>query len=1115
MRPPAIAAVFLGLFLAAGARGDDREINRPMPRGAREWAGAHDLPGGFPSEALPSSYRAQEFPSVLRDPLRPPGPDGVLWRRLLARHPGVSARQLLARAPVPYGDRRAAQVDTVHVLVLRVDFLKDGGGAGSTTAAGRFDLTPRDSAATTVDPPPHNRTFFDRHMEALRRFYQKQSGGQLALVWDIYPTDPDSAYHLSDTADYGPWILSHGDEAILRLAEKLVRDAIAVADTSADPPEFRRYESFLLFHAGTDFQGDVKQDTAYDIPSFNVFLADPLAVQDSTYFITQGIMVVPETVSQDGYTSALNGVLAHEFGHQLGFFDLYDVLNFAPMVGMFSLMDSGENLYGTVYDSLASETLFVRGAIPASVDPWQKMLFFPDGVRPFWVTADSEFVLPPVELHHDLALVPIGGQGVVEDPAGAPLIGSEYYILENRPYDLNGDGTVILQADSLTGVFLGPENIPREATDAAGAPPDTLGFYEDDYLLPGSGVLIWHVDNAAIEAAFNYCYGCVNIFRERRGVNVEEADGIEDLGDIYSVEWTGGRFDYWFQGGFARFGPDTDPGTHSTAGGWTGIQVAVLDSARAEMRVAVQRGGRRAGWPRFVGGPLGPESISPADLDGDGLPEILSAGGPLLMAFEPDGRPYPQADADGTIARAESLWLPGVCVVPAFVDATGEPSTLLSATTPTHVVAWDAQRNLRMAYPESDAGLALRFTTPPLGLDSVLVVGGDDGRLRGLLPGAANVLLWRTSPPGYPVRTIAAGDVRGDGSTALVWGNEGGEVWLAEGSQATGFRPVPGWPQRLNGFETSPVAWVLIQEGREGEEGLVVALNERGTLELLSPAGEPLEGWPRSVDAMPAGAPAIGDPDGDGILEYAVTSRDGRVSLFSRAGASEDHWPRSVWHPDVTPYGPVSVGPLFADVTGDGTPELLQGSGDGTIHALGGGGEEVAGWPRAVGYGVTTGPILAATGEGGALQLLVADASGFASLLLPDLAPRAMGAGEMWRADTGPERRHVYRRAWLPSPAATVELLDPNHVFFTPNPVVGPRGALRVRMGQPGSLRLRLYDTRGRRAWEGSYRPDDIQEEVVWPLDLKDVAPGLYVARIVAEGGGQEVRLLRKLAIVR
>ncbi len=40
---------------------------------------------------------------------------------------------------------------------------------------------------------------------------------------------------------------------------------------SAAPPDFRKYESFLLFHSGADFQGDIGRNSAFDIPSFNIF----------------------------------------------------------------------------------------------------------------------------------------------------------------------------------------------------------------------------------------------------------------------------------------------------------------------------------------------------------------------------------------------------------------------------------------------------------------------------------------------------------------------------------------------------------------------------------------------------------------------------------------------------------------------------------------------------------------------------------------------------------------------------------------------------------------------------------------------------------------------------
>lgn len=1124
----AVAALALCASPFPAAAASDEQIDRPLALRRAEGllkpsAGAAFAPGGRPSD-----FRPREFPRRLWDPRRSPEPDGVLWRRLRAQDPAFDARAFVSPSPMELRGRLRAEraaVDTVRVLVLRVDFLSDGAGARSTTPDGRFDM--RDSTGLIADPPPHGRSFYASHMEALRRYYWRQSGGTLHLEVDIFPAEEDSAYHLADTADYGPWEVSNSEE-ILALAERFVRDSFAAADTSASPPDFRRYESFLLFHAGTDLQGDINRDSPYDIPSFNVFLADPVCVQDSTFFIDL-IMVMPESVSQDGYTAALNGVLAHEYGHQLGFFDLYNVLDFSPMVGMFSLMDSGEQLYGTVAaDSTGEEVVYVRGAIPASLDPWHKLIFFPGGVRADWVTRNRRVTLPAVQTRNDLALIPIGGQWLeyLEELPGwwAPWYASEYFILENRPYDLNGDGTVILETDPATGVFLGPGNVEPDSARAR-AEGDSLGAYEQDYLLPGNGILVWHVDNAAIQAIWNTCYGCINVDRSRRGVDVEEADGIEDLGDLYSVEWTGGQFDYWFQGGYTTFGPETRPDTRSGAGGATGIQVVVVDSAAVSMQASVRLGFVRDGWPVYLGDPLADESVNIVDLDGEGTPDIFVAGGRdvldrygrEVLALWPDGGGYPYADASGHFALVDSTLLPGIAAHTAFVPARGSPLRLLAAATGTRVHAWDAYGAERLRYPGGTEALpALRFTTPPTLLDSVLVIGDSEGRVRGLLPGEENPLLWRTPAGGAGVTALAAGDLTGDGGVTLAWGDEIGAIHVASGSGRGGFTPAEGWPQRLGArAEGEGISSLLLIEGPAGEEGSLLALDRAGRIALFGGDGTLREGWPRRLSGSPAGPAVAGDPDGDGALEILVTTVAGTIHCLQLQGHEEMRWPRSVWHPDVGAFARVSSSPVLVDLTGDGRPEILQGSGDGTLHAYDAAGDELPGWPYAAGYPILAGPYPAVLGEEGTLELLAVDATGFGTVLDLGLPARSAGPGEMWRSDGGPARTHAYARAFLPEPTHERGLIDVETLVFAPNPVRGERGCLRFRMGQPGELRLALYDTSGQRVWEGTRAPDSLVEETIWDLGLEDLASGLYVARLTIEGGGETVRLTRKLAIVR
>ncbi len=1121
----ALLGALVTIAPASADGGGDEVIQRPMRFPARA-AGAGA--GGLWTPArTPSEFEPREFPSVLRDPSLPDEPDGLLWRRMRETRPDFDpldwAVPSRARWEALAAERAAlgrAEPDTFRCLAIRVDFLEDSAGEGSTTPDGRFDLRHPDSARVAVDPPPHNRDYFDAHMEGVARYYYKISGGTLVLDWDIYPTEQDSAYHLSDTADYGPWVLSYGDEDILSKAERLVRDSFAAADSAEDAPDFRSYDSFLLFHSGTDFQGDINRNTPYDIPSFNIQLAtgSEIAVQDSTFLIDL-ILVVPETVSQDGFLGALNGVLTHEYGHQLGFYDMYNVLNFYPMVGMFSIQDSGDQLYGQVWDPYRETEVFVRGAIPASLDPWQKLVFFRDGVNARWIEESGTYELPAVEIQNDLLLVPVGTPDppvTEDDEPPLHLISSDIFILENRQYDLNGDGTVFLEADSATGVILGPRNVPEDMLAELGfEEPDTLGQYEIDYLLPGGGILIWHLDSQSLADAFNTCYGCVNIFFDRQAVDVEEADGIPDLGDVYSVEWTGGALDYWSQETYSRFAPDTDPNTSAGGGAYTGIAFDVLDSSRVSMRVEIDVGYKRPGWPVFAEAVPGPESIETMDVDGDERPEVFIAGGTRFQIV----------DANGAVraAQVDSLLLPGVAVRELFHGADGAEGPLACAATGLRVYGWDpVGGELVVRYPGgAEVFPSLRFTTPPMVLDSVVVIGDSQGRVRGLLPGAAGETraIWRTAAPGHAVTALAADPVGPGGTSVLAWGTELGEVYLAGGSQRGGYAVLPGWPVRIGEEGWGGIAGLRLIESPDGAVASIVAVAGDGTLGLWGPGGEVLHGWPVALGAPPAGPPAIGDPDADGHLELVCTDVLGEVHVLDLRGRVEAGWPRSVWHPDTARRKRVRSGPILIDLhpagARDGRPEIVQADGHGALHAMDFHTGEIEGWPRAAGYAVSGGPLVRPLADDGGLQWVAGDIGGYVTVLKSEYAGRSIEPGESWGPHCDGGHTGLYPASLIPEPVGYASLIDAGALLFTPNPVVGDEGLLRVRMGRAGSLTVRLYDTSGHEVWREVFHPEAGEQGDVLALDLRDVAPGLYVAKVIARAENEERSVLRKVAVVR
>ncbi len=1118
---PALFALVILITGVSYGQDDDLIINRPM-RMAPE--GTENLGNGsiaFSGAGRPSEYIPRDFPDVISDPRLPNQPDGILWRRLMAKDPTLDPIELLTQSPeqlrsyLAKASAQEAETDTVHILVMRVDFLLDSAGDQSSTETGAFDLRHPDSARVPIDPPPHNKAHFNAHMEAMRLYWEKQTNGALHLDWDIYPAEEDSAYHLSDTGDYGPWWMSGFDIDILNLAERFVNDSFAVADTSADPPDFRKYESFIIIHAGPDFQGDIHRNTPYDIPSFNVRLADPVAVQDSTFFITL-IDVMPEHVVQDGFLGAINGVLTHEFGHQLGFYDLYNVYNFVPQVGMFSLHDSGDNLYGTVWDPYEETEVYVRGAIPASLDPWQKMIFFPEGITPQWITEDQQIELPAVQLRNDLALVPIGGQGLGESGSvdRAYQIASEYFIVEHRPYDINGDNTVYLKADSLTGVIMGPRNVPDEDRASEGLPPDTLGRFEQDFLLPGSGILIWHIDNVAVRDASYQCNGCVNVFDDHKAIDVEEADGIQDMGDRYSVQWTGGMHDYWHKGAYSRFGPDTVPSSAAASGAASGISIEVLDSTLVTlnsgdpgMKVQFERGFARPGWPRYAGYPVGNGGLSVSNLGSTGEDVVMMTGGEyfqIMGSLPGEG---------GIIGEADSVLIPGIAYGHVdHYDNSRSTYDFFATASNTKVHLWEKYTNvderLALKYPEGDEVFpTLRFTTAPMIIDSVIVIGDSEGRLRGLAPGD-QAMKWQTRVPGYPVTCIAGGPILAEDDLALLWGNEIGDLYLATGDNTAGYEPAAGWPVRISNSSDAVVDLMLIQGESAGDSGMIVAVDASGTMTVLSVDGNPFNGWPVELGGTLAGSVAAGDVDGDGELELVATLTSGEMHLFDLQGRNEPIWPESVWHPDTAWRTMISSGPCLLDVDNDGAAEIIQASGYGAVHIIKADGEEIEGWPRVAGYSAVSGPIIGRFNDG--LEMLTLDQEGFVSIIKTGFGNREQNRGEMWNPTVDDGRNRCLLRERLPLPLEADGLLFSDKMIFYPNPMEGGQGTLLLD-SQPveGTVRIKLFDTSGQEVLRLSH---DLTDRI--PLDLREIAAGLYVARITIEGQGEKVSKTKKLAVI-
>src|SRR5262245_55152824 len=357
--------------------------------------------------------------------------------RLGARPTGAAAVEASAALGPP---------DTVRVAFIRIDFLADRAGR-QPTGDGLFDRSGPDTTIPPIDRPPHDRHFYLQHLEALRRYYDAESYGRVVVEGDVWPRSPGAAYSVSDMADFGPWKFS---QEIYGAAVHMYRTMMFAADSQSielgDRIPWDSYDRFMLIHAGSDFQSDLRGDSPLDIPSFTIGVSDTDVVifPDSTTRPIDRAAIVPETANQDGFYGALNGVIAHENGHNLfGFADLYDVESGFPVVGLWSLMDSG-NLTGSIVGLPNGDEIFATGLLPPSVDPFHRF-FTTDALKFNDVSWGDTITIRESERHPDMRRV--------------FLSSDEYLVLENR--HLAPADTIELDQDSTSRVILGPKSPDR------------------------------------------------------------------------------------------------------------------------------------------------------------------------------------------------------------------------------------------------------------------------------------------------------------------------------------------------------------------------------------------------------------------------------------------------------------------------------------------------------------------------------------------------------------------------------------------------------------------------------------------------------------------------------
>lgn len=381
------------------------------------------------------------------------------------------------------------------------------------------------------DSTAHDSTYFERYMFHLKTYFQDMSDDNFNLEYTV----SQNVYTLSNTMAY----YGNDDEYKKRTAE-FCKDAIELADVDYN---YNDYDAIIIFHAGAGQESDLNNDSPEQL--WSTFFSKPdlyyglVYEGDDEHFVEEylnsgyegletdernisEVIIMPETANQDNpehdktLIFSMMGMICHQYGHQLGLPTLFDNVKDngrSQGIGNFGLMGTG------VWNA--------NGYVPPYLCAWSRCKLGWEHPKTYDTNIEN---IPLYAVHltnYDDSL----------KLAKVPISDKEYFLLENRQQDPNGDSVFTF------------ELVPDQPTYPDGSPK--FDFYLNSYndceydffcpgfggpeiggkLVDGSGILIWHIDENIIDEHFtsDFLYNSVNGDASHKGVDLEEAAGIQYL----------------------------------------------------------------------------------------------------------------------------------------------------------------------------------------------------------------------------------------------------------------------------------------------------------------------------------------------------------------------------------------------------------------------------------------------------------------------------------------------------------------------------------------------------------------------------------------------------------
>ncbi len=962
----------------------------------------------------------------------------------------------------------------LNVLVLKVEFVEDTDSL--TTGNGKMDLEGYlEPDSGLYYDPPHDKIYFQRQMQFLSNYYKSNTFGQVEITSTVKPDAQTESYQLPHKMAYYSGYDHYDPNTgfvyfnIYGMEMGLIRVLVdAVAQADQDPTvDFSAYDEILVFHAGCLFQTSLNFWRFRDLPAATIpagaleyYLGIPYILANAGTDTIRGAGINSEMARVNEYMVGIAGTIIHEFGHTLSLPDLYDVTGWSNGVGAWCLMCTG----GWVGNPRAGAP---EGVIPTNLSAWCR--YDRNWVNPVVVTNPDTLVTIRASAI-DTNQYSLADQTMIK----VPISSTEFFLIENRQQDIKQKDTIIVDVED--GVVI------------------SVDHGEYDFFLPGSGILIWHIDDEVISVWNDSGYNIVQIDPNHKGIDLEEADGIQHFDEWWygdSLEYYGSKYDAFFVDDSAManfvFGPFTKPNSDSYYGKSL-ASFKVESGLDTLMDVSIDFDIYQDGFPVQAQYNQPVKSVSYGDLDGNGDKEVVVAteiGG--IFCYHHDGTIYGSYSRFNTITTFLAI---------GDINNDGADDIIFARDTELMCLSGltvDTLPGFSFNTEDEILGAPLIFDLNDDGRDEI-IVGSKDYKLYCLDSTGTNIQNFPISLNTWLLSTPCVFNV--EQKQIGILGSDG-RFWIIDKDGIV--KEFTDSEHNMLTF-ASPVCGDMDRDGNPE----AVIINGYGTIYIYGE--DTLEQWfDILIDTTFFMTPALADIDNDGYLEIIMANSSKTFYVTNRNGTSENNFPI---YSDANVYYPI----LAADFDGDNKKEITYGLG--TVDSFGFGqlkiindrNNEFPFSPLFGEKGFSSPGVVFDLDDDGDLEL--ACGSNFGTLYIWDFP----GTDVSWSGFMNSPKNWGHYDGTLVDPQTPGGLLGICYIYPSP---VERKGRVRFFLNQDARITIDILDIVGHKIGSEVIEDPIPNEYNEVGFDFSRQANGVYILRVEADDGNRKEVKLKKFAVLK